>query len=66
MTWMCAWCQQEGQQGIPKPSQNGPSDHVSHGICRDHALGLRRTYSPSLIGKPVASSVRSSYIPSHH
>lgn len=47
MIKVCAWCRQEGKTGMmgTTPGKSGEvNEPVSHGICRDHGLSLRKVF----------------------
>ena len=56
MIRICAWCQQEGHQGNQEQMPESSLGLISHGICQYHALGLQRTYRPSLLRQPISTS----------
>jgi len=56
MIRICAWCQQEGKLGAQELPGEKADEQQSHGICQNHALRLRHTYSHSLHPQPHLTS----------
>jgi hypothetical protein len=62
MIRICAWCREEGKTEIlgRNPGEsNEIHEPESHGICHEHGLRLRETFTRNLGPRPLSTSTLS-------
>jgi len=60
MIRICAWCRQEGKTGMLGTSPGEPgeiNEPESHGICHEHGLRLRQTFTRNLVHQPLPNTL---------